>query len=87
MARKLLHKSRDVAAVSEPFVNMLYNHTKNYPITLLNYQTHRKEETCSKQVKRTVSQCGQYCATTLNAHFEQVSIKSKIGRQFIYNYS
>ena len=43
------------------------------------YQTHWKEETFSKQVKRTVSQYG------LNAYFEQVSVKSKIAKQFMYN--
>ena len=49
------------------------------------YQKHRKEETFSKQVKGTVSQYGQYCATILNAYFEQVSVKSKIAKQFMYN--
>ena len=44
------------------------------------YQTHWKEETFSKQVKRTVSQYG------LNAYFEQVSVKSKIAKQFMYNW-
>ena len=39
------------------------------------YQTHRKEATLSKQVKRTVTQYRQYCATVLNAYFEQVSVK------------
>ena len=39
------------------------------------YQTHRKEATFSKQVKRTVTQYRQYCATVLNAYFEQVSVK------------
>ena len=50
------------------------------------YQTHWKEETFSKQVKRTVSQYGQYRATVLNAYFEQVSVKSKIAKQFMYNW-
>ena len=40
-------------------------------------QTHQKEETLSKQIKRTVSQYWIYCATVLNAYFEQVSVKSK----------
>ena len=50
------------------------------------YQIHRKEETFSKQVKRTVSRYGQYCATVLNSYFEQVSVKSKIAKQFMYNW-
>ena len=49
------------------------------------YQTHPKEETFSKQVKRTISQYGQYSVTVLNAYFEQVSVKSKIAKQFMYN--
>ena len=73
-----LLKSRDVATVSQPFMKMLYNHTEKYPAKLPNCQTHWKEETCSTQVKRTISQYRKYCATFLNAHFEQVSIKSKI---------
>ena len=28
----------------------------------------------------------QYYATAVNAHFEQVSIKSKIAKQFMYNW-
>ena len=64
---------------------MLYNHTQNYPVTLPNYQTHQKEETISKQVKRAISQCRQYCATVLNAHFDQVFIKSNIAKQFMCN--
>ena len=67
-------------------MNTLYNHTQNYPATLPNYQTHRKEETISKQVTRTISQYRQYCATVLNAHFEEVFIKSKIAKQFMYNW-
>ena len=50
------------------------------------YQKHRKEEPFSKQVKGTVSQYGQYRATILNANFEQVSVKSKIAKQFMYNW-
>ena len=50
------------------------------------YQTHRKEETFSKQVKRTVSQYRQYCTTVLNAYFEQVSVKGKIAKQFMCNW-
>ena len=49
------------------------------------YQKHRKEKPFSKQVKGTVSQYGQYRATILNANFEQVSVKSKIAKQFMYN--
>ena len=37
-------------------------------------------------MKRTVSQYRQYCATVLNAHFEQVSIKIKIAKHFMYNW-
>ena len=66
-------------------MKMLYNHTENYPAKLPNCQIHRKEETCSTQVKRTISQYRKYSATVLNAHFEQVSIKSKIVKQFMYN--
>ena len=51
------------------------------PSHMPKYQTHRKEETFSKQVKRTVSQYRQYCATVLNAYFEQVSVKRKIAKQ------
>ena len=50
------------------------------------YQTHRKEEMFSKQVKRTVSRYGQYCATALNIYFEEVSVKNKIAKQFMYNW-
>ena len=56
------------------------------PSHMPKYQAHRKEETFSKQAKRTVSQYEQYCATVLNAHFEQVSVKSKIAKQFMYNW-
>ena len=56
------------------------------PSHMPKYQTHRKEETFSKQVKRTVSQYLQYCVIVLNAYFEQVSVKSKIAKQFIYNW-
>ena len=66
-------------------MNTLYNHTQNYPATLPNYQTHQNEETISKQVKRAISQCRQYCATVLNDHFYQVFIKSNIAKQFMYN--
>ena len=48
------------------------------------YQTHRKEETFLQQVKRTVSRYGKYHATVLNASFEQVSVKSKIAKEFKY---
>ena len=44
------------------------------------YQTHQ----ISQQVKRTVSRYGQYRATVLNASFEQVSVKSKIAKEFMY---
>ena len=50
------------------------------------YQTHRKEETFWKQLKRTESQYWQYCATVLNTYFEQVSVKRKIAKQFMYNW-
>ena len=56
------------------------------PSHMPKYQTHRKEETFSKQVKRTVSKYWKYCATVLNAYFEQVSVKSKIVKQFMYNW-
>ena len=56
------------------------------PSHMPKYQTHRKEETFSKQVKRTVSQYRQYCATVLNAYFEQVSVKRKIAKQVMYNW-
>ena len=56
------------------------------PSHIPKYQTHRKEETFSKQVKKTVSQYRQYCATVLNACFEQVSVKSEIAKQFIHNW-
>ena len=56
------------------------------PSHMPKYQTHQKEKTFSKQVKRTVSQYRQYCATVLNAYFEQVSVKSKIAKQFMYNW-
>ena len=56
------------------------------PSHMPKYQTHRKEETFSKQVKRTVSKYWQYCVIVLNAYFEQVSVKSKIAKQFIYNW-
>ena len=56
------------------------------PSHMPKYQTHRKEETFSKQVKRTVSKYWKYCATALNAYFEQVSVKSKIVKQFMYNW-
>ena len=49
-------------------------------------QTYRKEETRTNQVKSTVSQYGQYCATALNAYSEQVSVKSKVAKQFMYNW-
>ena len=55
------------------------------PSHMSKYQTHPKEETFSKQVKRTISQYGQYSVTVLNAYFEQVSVKSKIAKQFMYN--
>ena len=48
------------------------------------YHTHRKEETFSQQVKRTVSRYGQYRATVLNVSFDQVSVKSKIAKEFMY---
>ena len=44
------------------------------------YQTHRKKETFSKQVKGTVSQYRQYCTNALNAYFEQVSVKGKAAK-------
>ena len=50
------------------------------------YQTHRKEEMFSKQVKRTVSEHGQYRATVLYAYFEQVPVKGKLAKQFMYNW-
>ena len=56
------------------------------PSHMPKYQTHRKEEMFSKQGKRTVSQYWKYCATFLNAYFEQVSVKSKIVKQFMYNW-
>ena len=56
------------------------------PSHMPKYQTHRKEEMFSKQVKRTVSQYWKYCATFLNAYFEQVSVKSNIVKQFMYNW-
>ena len=56
------------------------------PSHMPKYQTHRKEETFSKQVKRTVSKYLQYCVIVLNAYFEQVSVKSKIAKQFMYNW-
>ena len=40
----------------------------------------------TKRVKKTVSQYRQYCAIVLNAYFEQVSIKSKFAKQFMYNW-
>ena len=49
------------------------------------YQTHRKEEMFSKQVKRTVSEHGQYRGTVLYAYFEQVPVKGKVAKQFMYN--
>ena len=49
------------------------------------YQAHWKEETFSKQVKGTISRSGQDRAAVLNAYFEQVSIKSKIAKQYMYN--
>ena len=68
----------------------IYEHDlKTYiklPSHMPKYQTHRKEETFSKQVKRTVSKYWKYCATALNAYFEQVSVKSKIVKQFMYNW-
>ena len=39
---------------------------------------HREEETCSKQVKRKISQYIQYSATVSNAHFEHVSISLRL---------
>ena len=62
----------------KPYIKLSSHMTK--------YQTHRKEETRTNQVKSTVSQYGQYCATALNAHSEQVSVKSKIAKQFMYNW-
>ena len=55
------------------------------PSHMPKYQTHRKEETFSKKVKRTASQHRQHCVTVLNAYFEQVSVKSEIAKQFKYN--
>ena len=59
----------------------IYGHALKPYIKLLShmpkYQTHRKEATFSKQVKRTVTQYRQYCATVLNAYFEQVSVKKR----------
>ena len=49
------------------------------------YQTHRKEEMFSKQVKRTVSEHGQYRTTVLYAYFEQVPVKGQLAKQFMYN--
>ena len=56
------------------------------PSHMSKYQTHRKQETFSKQVEGTVSQYGQYCGTVLNAYFEQVFVKSKIAKPFMYNW-
>ena len=56
------------------------------PSHMPKYQTHRKEKTFSKQIKMTVLQYWQYCATVLNAYFEQVSVKNKIAKQFMYNW-
>ena len=71
-------------------ISIIYEHAlKPYikvPSNMPKYQTHRKEETFSKQIKGTVSQCRQYCATILNAAFEQVPVKGKIAKQFMYNW-
>ena len=62
----------------KPYIKLSSHMTK--------YQTHRQEKTFSKQVKRTISRYGQYCATLLNAYFQQISVKSKIAKQFMYNW-
>ena len=62
----------------------IYEHAlKSYiklPSHMPKYQTHRKKETFSKEVKGTVSQYRQYCTNVLNAYFEQVSVKGKAAK-------
>ena len=84
MAKKLLHKSRDVDTVSiYEHAWELYTKLSNHIAKLSNTPERRN---VLKKVKRTVSQYRQYCTTVLNAHFEQVSIKSKIAKQFMCNW-
>ena len=61
----------------------LYTKLSSHTVKLRNTP---KRRTCSKQVKKTVSQYRKYCGTVINARFAQVSIKSKISKQFMYNW-